>query len=137
PWRVTLLLSRLYTRVSEPLERHDNRRSRHDRHFSTNASAMASPGFCGPLGRPAPGVADTRLLPTQEAVKRNLQPTRPFPQPLPRRARPYQKSDAEPQRLSLGSRKARGLGLLHGRGHLMAALPWGRTLGHGTSKVGA
>src|SRR5207245_5573988 len=43
--------------------------------FSTNASAMASPGFCGPLGRPAPGVADTRRLPTQEAVKRKLQPT--------------------------------------------------------------
>src|SRR5439155_18855971 len=75
----------------------------------------ASPGFCGPLGRPAPGVADTRRLPTQEAVKRKLQPTRPFPQPLPRRARPYQKSHAEPQRLSLGSRKALGLGLLHGR----------------------
>src|SRR6058998_3318401 len=41
---------------------------------------MASPGFCGPLGRPAPGVADTRRLPTQEAVKRKSQPTRPFPQ---------------------------------------------------------
>jgi len=77
--------------------------------FSTNASAMASPGFCRPLGRPAPGVADMQRLPTQEAVKRKLQPTRPFPQPLPRRARRYQKSDA--------------------------ALPWGRTLGHGTSAV--
>src|SRR2546429_5487454 len=41
--------------------------------FSTNASAMASPGFRGPLGRYPPGAADARRLPTQGAVKRKVQ----------------------------------------------------------------
>src|SRR2546428_3730266 len=40
---------------------------------------MASPGFCGPLARCSPGVAHTRRLPTQGAVKRKVQATRPLP----------------------------------------------------------
>jgi hypothetical protein len=67
--------------------------------FSMNASAMASPGFCGPLGPYPPGAADTRRLPTQNAVKRKLQATRPFPQPLPRRARPH--ADYHGQRMEV------------------------------------
>jgi hypothetical protein len=63
---------RLYTRVSELLERHAERRSRPDRHFSVNAPAMTSPCFCAPLGRPPRGAADTRRRRTQEAVKRKI-----------------------------------------------------------------
>ncbi len=43
--------------------------------FAMNAPAMASPGFYEPLGRYLPGVAATRRLPTQKAVKRKSQAT--------------------------------------------------------------
>src|SRR3989442_13599306 len=68
--------------------------------FATNAPMVASAGFHGPLAPSLSGVADTRRQPTQKAVKRKSQASRRRPQPLPRKARPYQKLDAEPQRLS-------------------------------------
>src|SRR5439155_23714223 len=55
PWRVPLLLRRLYTRGSEPSGRRAKRRSRHDRHFFDE---RIRDGFSGLLS--TAGTAGTR-----------------------------------------------------------------------------
>src|SRR5207244_12930792 len=85
------------TRVSEPAGRRAKRRSRHDRHFFDE---RIRDGFFGLLW--TAGTACTRCC--RYAATAHA-----------RSCQAEIAADAEPQRLSLGSRKARGLGLLHGR----------------------
>src|SRR5439155_222595 len=105
-WRVPLLLGRLYTRISEPSGRRAKRRSRPDRQFFDERIRDAFSGLLWPTWGGIHQVLPTRGDCLRKELssgkcRRHASPPSRF---LEGRGRPVP-----------GTRKARGLGLLHGR----------------------